>query len=267
MALFPKDFWWDSSNVHTFAFNSPLVVVANSKQYVWTSTTGPSTMQSGSITASVSGGVTGNYKTQYYLTVSINPPTVPVTIPGQGWYDASATATLTAPSVLNWTFTYWDVDGSSRGNGVNPITVTMNAAHAATAHHAPIPGPQLVVIINPLSATVYPGDHVYFNSTVVGGTSPYKYQWYLNGNPVSGATSSTWTFIPTAPGVYYVYLKVTDALNSTAQSATAKVVALPVPVGGYSVSLTKATWPLLLCYATLLAMFIVAISLVRRKRR
>jgi hypothetical protein len=261
----PKNFWWDNSSVHTFTFNSPLAVAANSKQYVWTDTTGLSTSQTGSITVSVSGSVTGDYKTQYHLTVSINPSGI-TTIPGQGWYDASTTSTLTAPSVSGYQFGYWDVDGTSQGTGVNPITVTMDAAHTATAHYAQI-GAQLTVTITPLSAAVLPGNQVDFSSTVTGGTSPYGYQWYLNDNPVSGANSSTWTFIPLAQGIYYVYLKVTDALNSIGQSATARVVVIPVSVGGYSVSLTKATWPLLLCYATLLAMFIVAIGLIRRKRK
>jgi hypothetical protein len=262
---FPKNFWWDNGIVHTFAFNSPLAVAANSKQYLWTGTTGLSTLQSGSITVSVSGNVTGGYKIQYYLTVSINPSGI-ATISGQGWYDSSTTATLTAPSVSGYQFGYWDVDGTSQGTGVDPITVTMDAAQTATAYYAQI-GAHPTVTITPLSATVYPGGHVDFSSTVTGGTSPYGYQWYLDGNPVSGALSSTWTFIPTTQGVYYVYLKVTDALNSIGQSATAQVVVLPVPVGGYSVSLTKATWPLLACYATFLAMFIVAISLIRRKRK
>jgi hypothetical protein len=261
----PKNFWWDNGTVHTFAFNSPLVVAANSKQYVWTGTTGLSTSQSGSITVSVSGTVTGGYKTQYYLTVSIDPTGI-ATISGQDCYDSSTTPTLIAPSVPGYNFAYWDVDGTSQGTGANPITVTMDAAHTATAHYAPI-GAQLTVTITPPSATVLPGNQVDFSSTVTGGASPYGYQWYLNGNPVSGATSSTWTFIPTTQGIYYVYLKVTDALNNIGQSAIARVVVIPVSVGGYSVSLTKATWPLLVYYATLLAVFIVAISLIRRKRK
>jgi hypothetical protein len=265
VGAFPKSFWWDNGIAHTFAFNSPLVVAANSKQYVWTGTTGLSTSQTGPITVSVSGNVTGGYKTQYYLTVSVDPSGI-ATIPGQGWYDASTAPTLTAPSVSGYQFAYWDVDGTSQGAGADPITVTIDAAHTATAHYAQT-GAQLTVTITPLSATVLPGNQVDFSSTVTGGTSPYGYQWYLNDNPVSGATSSTWTFIPTTQGVYYVYLKVTDALNNIGQSATARVVVPPVPVGGYSVSLTQATWPLLVCYATLLAMFIVAISLIRRKRK
>jgi hypothetical protein len=261
----PKEFWWDSGSSHSFAYDSPLVVGATSKQYVWTSTTGLSTSQSASITITGSGTITGNYKTQYYLTVHIDPPGI-ATIPGQGWYDASAIATLTAPSVSGYNFTNWDVDGVSRGSGVNPIQVTMNAEHTATAHYVSS-GEQIVVKINPLDSTVYPGDHVVFTSNVTGGTPPYTYQWYLDGNPVSGATSPTWTFVPTHSGVFYVYLKVMDAHHNNGTSATARVTVLAPPVGGYSISLAKSTLSLLVCYGTLLGMFIVAISLIRRKRR
>ncbi|MDI6691212.1 MAG: PKD domain-containing protein [Candidatus Bathyarchaeota archaeon] len=62
----------------------------------------------------------------------------------------------------------------------------------------------------PFSDSIILGHSVQFTSSVTGGTSPYKYQWYLNGNPVLGANSSSWTFTPTATGVYYVYLSVTD---------------------------------------------------------
>jgi len=218
----PHTFTWDAGSSHSFAFQSPLVVTPNGKQYVWTSTTGLSTLQTGSITVSSSGSVTGNYKTQYYLSVSspsgygsptptsgwfdasssitasvtspwagttgtryictgwtgtgsvppsgtgssvtftiiqassitwnwvtqyyltvrTNPSGI-ATIPGEGWYNASKSVSLTAPSVSGYTFLNWDVDGTNQGSGVSSITVTMNAPHTATAHYSPVspPGP------------------------------------------------------------------------------------------------------------------------------
>jgi hypothetical protein len=44
---------------------------------------------------------------------------------------------LTAPSVHGYIFVYWDIDGASQGNGVNPINVTTGASHLATAHYVP----------------------------------------------------------------------------------------------------------------------------------
>jgi hypothetical protein len=63
-------------------------------------------------------------------------------------------------------------------------------------------------------------------------------------------------------------LKVTDANNNTVQSDNGRIAVTSVPVGGYSVSLTKpvAKTPLI-CYTILLAIFGAAISLIRRKRK
>jgi hypothetical protein len=119
-----------------------------------------------------------------------------------------------------------------------------------------------------MSASILLGQSVTFTSTVNGGTSPYTYQWYLGSNPYSGATSSTWTFTPTAPGIYYVYLQVTDANHVTIQSDTARVTVTPVPVGGYSVSVTKQTpTTQIAAYFALIALFGTIISLTKRKKK
>jgi len=62
-----------------------------------------------------------------------------------------------------------------------------------------------------------------FNSSVSGGTSPYSYQWYLDGAGVSGATSMSWTFTPGSSGSYTVYLNVTDAVGDVEKSNIAPV--------------------------------------------
>lgn len=56
----PTSFWWDKNSVHTFQFVSPLTV--GRRSYVWSSTTGLSNLQTGTITVSTSGIVTGIYK-------------------------------------------------------------------------------------------------------------------------------------------------------------------------------------------------------------
>jgi PKD repeat protein len=48
---------------------------------------------------------------------------------------------------------------------------------------------------------------------VAGGTSPYFYQWYSNGVRVSGATNPSCTFTSTSPGIYSVYLNVSDSAS------------------------------------------------------
>jgi len=65
----PKSFKWTVGSVHTFEYHSPLLVGMN-KRYVWASTAGLSTLQSGTITVSSDGGtVTGYYNTQYSVIV------------------------------------------------------------------------------------------------------------------------------------------------------------------------------------------------------
>ncbi len=222
----PVSFWWDQGSSHAFAFQSPMVVKLDperGKKYVWFSTSGLSSQQTESFTLTTYGTITGNYKTQYRLTVSspfgdptpegglnwsdnwieggliwldsgssvtasVTPlasgptgtqyvctgwtgtdsvpasgtgssvtftitspsiitwtwktqyyltvrtvPTGVATILGQGWYDASSTVPLSAPSATGYDFQYWYVDGSPQDTSVASINVTMNAPRTAIA--------------------------------------------------------------------------------------------------------------------------------------
>jgi parallel beta-helix repeat protein len=131
----PASLWYDSGSVHSFMFNSPLVVAANEKQYVWNSTSGFCTEQNEDITVYGYGSVTANYTTQYYLTVKTVPTNI-ATITGQGWYEASSEVLLTAPETVSRPFLYWSMDGISLGASTNPVTVQMNAPHTATAYYS-----------------------------------------------------------------------------------------------------------------------------------
>jgi len=128
------EFWWDSGSSHTFAFQSPLVVTANAKQYVWTSTTGLSNVQSGSIMVSGSGSVTGNYKTQYYLTVS-SPYGSPSPV---GWVDAGmVTASVVSPSAgppgTRYVCTGWSGTGSVPPSGTaSTVSFTLDQPSSIT---------------------------------------------------------------------------------------------------------------------------------------
>jgi hypothetical protein len=132
----PTSFWWDSGSSHTFAFQSPLVVTTNGEQYVWTSTSGLSSLQNGSITVTTSGSVVGNSKTQYYLTV-----TSPFGTPsGQGWYDNGATAyatldtgTIDHGNGTRRVFTNWIGNASGTHYGQSD-PIQMNAPKTAIAN-------------------------------------------------------------------------------------------------------------------------------------
>ena len=130
------------------------------------------------------------------------------------WYlNGTAVSGATGSS---WTFTpastgtfkiYLQVADSDAGN------VQSNTATAIVRQ-------PLVATISPTQVRIYLGQSQTFTSSVSGGTTPYSYQWALNGTAVSGATGSTWTLTPTQTGHYSVYLNVTDSLNNKAQSNT-----------------------------------------------
>jgi hypothetical protein len=338
----PVSFHWDNGTTHNFDFKSYLLVTPNAKRYVWDTTTGISTSQSDSIVITNFGTITGNYKIQYYLTVATNPPGI-ATIPGEGWYNTSSSAALNAPTLTNYTFNYWIVNGVPQGAGVQSITLTMNSPNNAQAYYStispytltvtttlggttnPSPGvysysagqmvqvtaipnsgyvlnhweldgtnvsssnnpytvtmnadhtlkavfsstpPPPSVSIDPMTATVTLGQSVSFTSMVSGGTQPYSYQWYLNGAPVPGATSNTWSFTPPASNAYFVYLKVTDANSNTVVSDTAEITVVSTAVGGYSVPLHRQTpASYIAAYMILIGLFSTVLVTVKRKRK
>lgn len=209
---------------------------------------------------------TAHYKLLTY-TLTILPATGGTTNPAAGdhTYTAGSSVEITAIPETDHIFDHWQLNSVNVGS-VNPYTVLMDKNHTLEAIFAY--SPPLSVSISPLSASILVGDSVSFTSTVGGGTSPYTHQWYLNGDPVPGATSSSWTFTPTSSGVYYIYLKVTDADDNTVQSDAARIIASAFPVGGYSVSLSKnvpAARPNI--YTMFMVMSTVALSLLRCKTK
>jgi len=198
------------------------------------------------------------------ITTTVGGTTDPA--PGAYTYTANSPVQVTAIPNADYAFDHWELDTLNVGSA-NPYTVLMDNNHTLKAvfTYSP-PPPSLTASISPLSASILVGQSVTFTSTVSGGYTPYSYQWYLNGNPVSGATSNTWTFTPTTSGVYYVHLKVTDSKANTAQSETARVSVATVPVGGYSVPIDRyiIAKPLMLYFASV-AILAIAFAVVRRK--
>ncbi|NNM54060.1 MAG: InlB B-repeat-containing protein, partial [Spirochaetales bacterium] len=79
-----------------------------------------------------------------------------------------------------------------------------------------------VSIVGP--PTVYVGVSATFTSTYLG--SPHSYQWYLNGSPLSGATTASLSLTPTATtgnfGLNQLMLVITDA-NGLTYSGTLSI--------------------------------------------
>jgi hypothetical protein len=151
------------------------------------------------------------------------------------WYiDGSAVSGATGAS---WTFT-----SSSTGSHTVYVTVTDSVRMQATSKNATVTvNPALSVSVSPSPVVLDVGQSQTFTSSVSGGTSPYSYQWYLNGTVISGATGSTYTFAPSSRGHYNFYVVVKDTVGvlATSNTATATVnSALSVTVSPTSVTLT-----------------------------
>ena len=200
------------------------------------------------------------------ITTTVGGTTDPA--PGTYSYTANSSVQVTAIPNADYTFDHWELDTVNVGSA-NPYTVLMDNNHTLKAVfiYSP-PPPSLLASISPLSASILVGQSVTFTSTVSGGYTPYSYQWYLNGNQVSGATSSSWIFTPTTSGIYYVYLKVTDDTGNTTQSETARFTVAAVPVGGYSFPIEgyTTTKPLPF-YLALIAILTASFTIMKRKHR
>ena len=77
---------------------------------------------------------------------------------------------------------------------------------------------QIVVSVLPTSVSAHVNQTIEFTSNASGGYPSYNYQWYLNNEPVTGATSSKWAFRPAKSGNFSVSLKVVDSVGFTADS-------------------------------------------------
>jgi uncharacterized repeat protein (TIGR02543 family) len=122
--------WTDAQSIYNFNYKSPLIVTANAKQYVLLDVNASSP-----ITVTQPLLIMGNYKTQYYLTVTSAYDTPG----GAGWYDenTNAYATLATGTVNGGTgtqhvFTNWSSDAS--GTGLTSNAIYMNGPKTATAN-------------------------------------------------------------------------------------------------------------------------------------
>ncbi len=247
-AQLPVHFYWTVGTTHTFAYQSPLTVGASTEQYVWTSTTGLSSVRSGSITVTTYGSIVGNYKTQYFLTVAADPAGLGNELTrnpagqssGAGWwYDASTSVTLTATSAAHYSFDHWTVDGNSQGNGVNPIGIVMDAPHNAVGHYV-----LNVEVLNisaktvvgcglcmPITITVKNRGSTAetFNVTIYLNTTPYNVQQFVM---LGAGASRTLTYSLNTTGCAY---------GNYTLSASAWI--RPGETGNYTYGTVKVTIP------------------------
>jgi len=101
-------------------------------------------------------------------------------------------------------------------SATTPYTVKSNVA-SITVNSAPS------VAVSPSPVTLDVGQVQTFTASISGGTSPYAYQWYLDGNAV-GTDNASYSYNATA-GPHEVYVNVTDSASVpvTAESNLASV--------------------------------------------
>jgi hypothetical protein len=154
------------------------------------------------------------------FTSSISGGTSPYTYK---WY-------LNGSSVLGATIATWNFTPSSAGTYITYIKVTDSVGMEIMSNNATITvNGALSVVISPASARMSVSKSQLFTAIVSGGTSPYSYQWYLNGTAVSGAVNATWTLTPSTAGNYTVSVKVNDAASSAAVPVTVGQITVVVP--------------------------------------
>jgi hypothetical protein len=115
------------------------------------------------------------------------------------------------------TYTFVPIDGDNLS--VNMVislacaTPSMVYSTSQTIHVRSIVSPVVHILSVPVDSVAYSGELVTFYSAVTyGGTAP-TYQWYLNGEPVSGATEASYS--ENVSGNDTVYCVVTSNANCT----------------------------------------------------
>jgi hypothetical protein len=170
-------------------------------------------------------------------TVTVNPtPATPTVTPGgPTTFCAGGSVGLSSSSA---TGNQWYLNGNLIGGATNQTysaTASGNYTVIVTASGCPsAPSAATAVTVNPIPATptITPsGQAALCNGSVtLSSSSVTGNQWYLNGNPIGGATNQTYS--ATATGNYTVV--VTTSGCSSAASSTTTVVANPAPVLTYA---------------------------------
>jgi len=164
---------------------------------------------------------TGNYglivtnangcKDTTYTTVTLNPmPNVSITPAGATTFCQGGSVQLSANSTISFS-SIWTMNGAQVASS-NTYTATQTGIYyvIATSTANCKDSSSINVTVNPL-----PTPTVTYSNLILG-TQPYNsYQWFLNGNALSGANNQT--YAPTLNGNYSVY--VTNSNNCGDTSA------------------------------------------------
>ncbi|HML02464.1 MAG TPA: PKD domain-containing protein [Candidatus Bathyarchaeia archaeon] len=184
------------------------------------------------------GMLTMTAKASANLSVTISPPSPVILVRSTSEVFTATVAGGTPPYQFSWTL-YDNLKvpvASGTGNpwnctvpkyafvGIGNVTVYVTDSQGDIGFTVePVLILALCVSVSPAPATLDVGESQAFSSFVLGGTSPYSYQWYFDGSLVSGANGASWTYTPSSSGSHAVYVNVKDAASNAATSNTVLV--------------------------------------------
>ena len=237
----PMQFTWNVSSTHSFSWYST-VTGGSTTEYVWETSSGLATQQSGTIAVPSGGGsVTASYSPSYQVTFLVSPSGAGTVTPSGGgsapgsittsesaWYSSGTTISVGAQPSSGNTFQSWSSSTPAISISNPTSTSTSASINGPGTITANFPGTvstsSLVVSISPGSATIQVSRSVQFTASASGGSGGYTYVWYweqfntVNRGSQNTGSSSAYAFTPTGSGSFEVYVVMTDSSGNSAQS-------------------------------------------------
>jgi len=127
--------------------------------------------------------------------------------------------------ILNCTATSVDLTRYPSGNHSLYVNLTDILATTVKSNEVSITvKPELKLSVNPEFTAIVVGKSIELTAVPFEDGLLLTYQWFLNDQPVVGATSHTWNFTPQTGAIYTVYANVTEIESElSAKSNVAKV--------------------------------------------
>ncbi|MGC9146062.1 MAG: InlB B-repeat-containing protein [Nitrososphaeria archaeon] len=209
-----------SGQTLTYSWASP-VSGGNGIRFIWISTSGLDTAQSGSFKVTQSGYVTGNYQKQYYLNMSVSPSGAGTVSPGSGWYSAGSTVQISESPNPGYAFVGWTGNGTGSYTGPSTsATITMNSPITEVANYV-----KYVTLTFSATGLNSSATGVILKVTYEGTTYSLSYSSLpFTLNVIPGSTVSYSFSSPVNPSSgYYRWIWVSTSGLATAQSGTITV--------------------------------------------
>jgi hypothetical protein len=163
------------------------------------------------------------------------------------------------------------IGGTSSQSNAALVTASVLPTPTPLLPPTPTPIPSLMPTPSPTStstltaslsesaSSLYLGNTVNFTSSTDGGSPPYTYAWFIDGQSTANGTSPYFSIEVLSAGAHHVYVQVKDAQNSSATTNTVEFNVLPAssPSPSPSVPETPALFVSVIAVAVLLVAFSV----------